>query len=68
MTDIPLADVPRRLMADHGVTVPYRKLYTAVLDGRVTASRGDNGRWQIAMRDLPNIAEAFTPQTGPVGA
>lgn len=56
---IPLADAPRRIQEQHSVFVSYRRLYQAVLDGRVPAERGGNGRWQIAEEDLPAIAETL---------
>lgn len=59
MMPIALADAPRELKKRHGVNISYRKLYTAVLDGRVPAERGDNGRWTLQKVDLPAIAEAL---------
>ncbi len=56
---IPLVDTPRRLKEKHGVTVPYRKLYSKVVDGLIPAERGSNGRWLIAEEDLPAIADAL---------
>lgn len=44
-TTIPLSEIPRRLKAKHGNTISYRAAYNAVVDGRIPATRGDNGRW-----------------------
>ena len=40
-------------------TIPYRRAYNGVIDGRVPAERGDNGRCRVAEADLPAIAEAL---------
>ena len=55
----PISDVPRELKAKYGKTVSYRKVYNGVIDGRLPAKRGDNGRWLMAEADLPAIAEAL---------
>jgi hypothetical protein len=34
----------------------YRTTYNAVVDSRIPAERGDNGRWTVAPADLPLIA------------
>lgn len=38
---------------------PYRTLYHAILDGRIPAQQGSDGRWYWRNKDLPEIAEAF---------
>lgn len=39
----------------------YRELYTAVVDCRIPAERGDNGRWTVARDDLYVIATTLRP-------
>ena len=38
---------------------PYRTLYHAILDGRIPAQQGSDGRWYWRNKDLPEIAAAF---------
>ena len=57
---IKLPEVTRHLRDDFGVSVSYRRLYTAVLDGIVPAEKDASGsRWLVDANDLPKIAEAF---------
>ena len=57
---IKLSEVPRRLRDELGVSVSYRRLYTAVLDGIVPAERDASGsRWIVNPDDLPEIAETL---------
>ena len=58
-SNFPITKLPQRLNADFGGTVSYRKIYTAVLDGKIPATQGENGRYQVAEADLPVIAEAL---------
>lgn len=60
MTKVKLSDLPRRLRDEFGVTVSYRRLYSAVLDGLVPAERDASGsRWLIDAADLSDIAKSF---------
>ena len=57
---IKLSEVPRRLRDQFGVTVSYRRLYTAVLDGIVPAERDASGsRWLVNAVDLSDLAQKF---------
>ena len=57
---IKLSELPRRLRDEFGVSVTYRRLYTAVLDGIVPAERDASGsRWLIDPDDLPEIAKTL---------
>jgi len=57
---IKLPEVTRHLRDDFGVSVSYRRLYTAVLDGIVPAEKDASGsRWLVDADDLPKIAEVF---------
>ncbi len=62
---IKLSELPRRLRDEFGVTVSYRRLYTAVLDGTVPAERDASGsRWLIDADDLPEIAKTLGGTSG----
>ena len=59
---IKLSEVPRRIRRDFGVEITYRRLYSAVLDGKVPAHKDDSGHgWLINDDDLPEIAEKLKP-------
>lgn len=59
---IKLSEVPRRLRKEFGVKVSYRRVYTAVLNGDISAERDASGnRWEIGVDNLPEIAKAFKP-------
>lgn len=56
---IPLALLPSEFAKRTGQQPPsYRRFYNAVLDGRLPAERGANGRWSVP-DDIPMIAEAM---------
>jgi hypothetical protein len=59
--DIPLSLVPQELREQKLTRRPvkYRQIYNAAVDGRIPAVRGDNGRWTVARRRLPEVAEAL---------
>jgi hypothetical protein len=63
MTDdlFPLTRLPGELRRLKLVELPvaYRSVYNAVLDGRIPAEQGTNGRWYWRNSDLPVIALAF---------
>jgi hypothetical protein len=63
MTDtalVALTALPRELAALTGGDVPsYRKLWTMVVDGRLPALQTNNGRYQVARSDLPNICASL---------
>jgi hypothetical protein len=63
MNRIPLPRVPRALLERNHVRKPvsYKRLYTAVLEGRIPAEQDDNGRWSVKGDDLSLIAEALSP-------
>ncbi len=62
---IKLSEIPRRLRDQFDVSVSYRRLYTAVLDGIVPAERDASGsRWLIDADDLPKIASALGSKSG----
>ncbi len=64
-TKIKLSEVPRRLRDQFDVSVSYRRLYTAVLDGIVPAEREDSvSRWLIDTNDLPEIAKTICGEAG----
>jgi hypothetical protein len=42
-----------------GAPIPYRRLYTAALDGRIPAEQGENGIWTYRAEDVPSIAAAL---------
>jgi hypothetical protein len=45
-----------------GAAAPgYRRLYSLVLDGRIPAEIGRNGRWTVSRADLPRIAAMLPP-------
>ena len=59
-TKIKLSEAPRRLRDEFGVSISYRRLYTAVLDGMVPAERDASGsRWLVDADDLPEIAKTL---------
>jgi hypothetical protein len=62
MSRIPLPRVPRALLDRKLVKKPVssKRLYTAVVEGRVPAEQDDNGRWSVDEPDLPLIAEALS--------
>ena len=61
---IKLSEVPRRIRRDFGVEVTYRRLYSAVLDGKVPAHKDDSGHgWLINVDDLSMIAKTLKPIT-----
>ncbi len=47
---LPITKLSQRLNADFGDTVPYRKIYTAILDGKIPATQGKNGRYAFHTR------------------
>ena len=55
---IRLSNLPRELARLTDAPIPRaRRLYALVLDGRIPAEQGSNGRWMLAHDDLPVIAE-----------
>ena len=57
---VKLSEVPRRLRHEFGVSISYRRVYSAVLDGIVPAEKDASGsRWLVDPNDLPEIAEAL---------
>jgi hypothetical protein len=58
---IPLSLVPQMLRELKLTRRPwgYRQIYNAAVDGRIPAERGDNGRWTVTRRRLPEVAEAL---------
>ena len=56
---IPLPALSSELRRAGGPKVSYRKLYEAALDGRIPAERSPKGRWTVAARDLPRVAQAL---------
>lgn len=57
---IKLSELPRRLRDEFSITVSYRRLYTAVLDGTIPAGRdASRSRWLIDADDLPEIAKTL---------
>lgn len=70
-TQIKLPHAPRELSALVGKpnAITYRRLYTAVLNGRVPAEM-ENGRWKLCREDLPAIAATLglTASAQPVPA
>ncbi len=64
-TKIKLSELPRHLRDEFGVSVTYRRVYTAVLDGTVPAERdGSGARWLVDADDLPEIAETLGRKPG----
>ena len=62
---IQLSELPRRLRNEFGITVSYRRLYTAVLDGIVPAERDESGsRWLIDPDNLPEIVKTLGGTSG----
>ena len=62
---IKLSEVPRRLRDEFGVSISYRRLYTAVLDGMVPAEKDASGsRWLVDANDLPDIATTLGERPG----
>ncbi len=62
---IKLSELPRRLRDEFSITVSYRRLYTAVLDGIVSAERDASGsRWLVDADDLPEIAKTLGSKPG----
>jgi hypothetical protein len=59
---IPLPKVARELRRQNLVDRPlgYREIYIAVLDGRIPAELGGNGRWTVAGDDLPLIGATLS--------
>jgi hypothetical protein len=57
----PLTQLPLELRRRRLVEPPptYRELYQAILDGRIPAEQGSNGRWYWRNSNLPEIAAAF---------
>jgi hypothetical protein len=53
------SDVIRELKEQHGRQPPAtsRQIHTMILDGRIAATRGSNGRLWVARSTLPTIAE-----------
>lgn len=59
---INLSEVPRHLRKAFEVKVSYRRVYTAVLDGKIPAEKDETGtRWKIKVDDLPEIAKVLKP-------
>lgn len=57
---IRLPDAARELAVfTGGPTRPYSIIYRAVLDGRIPATRGSNGRYSIERSKLPEVARAL---------
>lgn len=66
MERIPLPLLPlelARLTSEPGPS--YRACYTAAVNGRIPAERGENGRWTVAARDLRKVAAAFGRNLAP---
>jgi hypothetical protein len=55
----PLSYLSRDISRVTGQTIPYRRLYNAVVDGRIQARLGENGRWTYRAEDVPGIAAAL---------
>jgi hypothetical protein len=55
---IPLPRVAGKVREQTGLIVPnaYKKLYSAVLDGRLPAEQGADGRYMISSAHLPEAA------------
>jgi hypothetical protein len=56
---VQLPDVPRKVRAEFNRAISYRKLYVLVVDGRIQAQKGENGRWQIENKFIKQIADTF---------
>lgn len=56
---IPLPLLPHELRRLTGNAPGYRRIYNLVLDGRIPAELGDNGRWTVSRADLPRVAEVL---------
>jgi len=59
---IPLPRLPSeisRLVGPHAPVPTYRQIYTAVLDGAISANQKRNGRYEIDARTLPQIIAHF---------
>ena len=57
---IPLAELPRKLREEFGVSVSYRRVYGLVLDGVVPAEKDETGtRWFVSHDDLAEIAKTL---------
>lgn len=61
---IPLPRVVTELRQLTVQPLGYRALYNLVLDGRVPAEQGANGRWLIQRTDLPRIVAVV--EAGPL--
>ena len=60
MRRVPLPALASELRRAGWPEVPsYREFYEAVLDGRIPAERSPKGRWTVAARDLPRVAQAL---------
>jgi hypothetical protein len=57
---LPLTLLPRRIARLTGAPAPsYRSIYMAALGARFPAEQGQNGRWTVAIDDLPAIVQAL---------
>jgi len=59
---VPLSTLPHEISTlNGGYHRPprYRELYNLALDAKIPAQRGENGRWTVARRDVPMIAELY---------
>ncbi len=62
---VKLSEVPRRLRDEFGVSISYRRVYSAVLDGIVPAEKDASGsRWLVEANDLPDIATTLGERPG----
>lgn len=49
---------PAALRQEFNVTVPYPRIWRAVVDGRIPATR-EGRRWYLDTADLPEIADTL---------
>ncbi|HUU66734.1 MAG TPA: hypothetical protein VMW57_05550 [Methyloceanibacter sp.] len=57
---IPLAELPRKLREEFGLSVSYRRVYGLVLDGVVPAEKDErSARWFVSCDDLAEIAKSL---------
>jgi hypothetical protein len=66
VSEIPLTRVAGRVQEQTGIVVPgaYRRLYAAVLDGRLPAVKGSDGRYMVRSDHLPCAVDVLSQLPG----
>ncbi len=63
-----LAELPRAIRDATGASTTYLRCYHAAVSGRIPAQRSASGRWTVARKDLPMIADTLKAMANEIAA